>query len=647
MCGICGIVSFDAPVEAEEVEAMGESLYHRGPDEGGQCILPHAGLGFRRLSIIDVEGSHQPLANEDRSIWMVFNGEIYNFRQLRLDLEKAGHRFQTRGDGEVIVHLYEDEGLDFVRHLNGMFAIALWDAPSRRLILARDRLGIKPLSYAHQGTRLAFASETKALLQLPWIDQSLDMNALADYMNYSAVPGPRTGFREIRRLAPGHLGIFQQGRFAEQQYWNVDYRAKKPWKERDLLAAMDETLHNAVRIRMISDVPLGVFLSGGVDSSLIAAMMTEYTTSRVEAFSVGFGRDGEYMNEIKYARAVAQRYGMEHHQLILSPDDLLEHLDRAVWYLDEPCGDPSAVLTLALSDFTRRHVKVALSGLGGDELFAGYRRHLATRYQSLYLGLPRILRNGLIRPLAHLLPEGRGNQLLNSIRIGRRFLDTVDEDPKRSWARSTSFLPPYQGPIFGDALAGINRDTFINDSFESHWAAVADLPDEVDKVMYVDSKMYMVDARLLLQDKMSMGVSLEARVPFLDHRMVELAASVPVNMKLRRGTLKAPLKKLAETYVPKHCIYREKKGFTFPLDAWLRGPLRPRIDEALSPETIKKRGIFAPEFISWLQRDYYQRRRDRTMEMFQVFLLELWMQIFVDGRRPSGLAKAPPSSGAA
>ena len=646
MCGICGVVDFHEPVERATLERMTGSIAHRGPDDAGHEMHHPAALGFRRLSIIDLAGSHQPMSNEDDSVWLLFNGEIYNFQENREKLLARGHRFKTSGDSETILHLYEDHDLDFVQHLNGMFAIALWDKKRRRLLLARDRLGIKPLYYALQGGRLLFGSETKAILQAPGLRTTLDREALAGYMNYSSIPGEQTCFHEIRRLLPGHLALFDRNGLTTRQYWDVRYDRQRAWNERELLEQVEETLRDAVRIRLVSDVPLGAFLSGGVDSSLIAAMMAEFSGQPVQAFSIGYGREGAFMNELEYAKAVAGRYGMNHRSLILDSEDLLRDIERVVWHLDEPIGDPAAFLTLSLSEFTRKYVTVSLSGLGADELFAGYRRYLALQWQQKYLQLPAIVRNGLIRPALDFVPEARGNRLLNYARIARKFVHAVDGDLRQSWANTVSYLPLYDGPLFQGDLASLNRATFSAAAFDDYWKRTAEFASPVDQALYMDLKMYMHDQLLMLQDKMSMAVSLEARVPFLDYRLVELAASIPAGVKLAGGTLKAILKKIAEKYIPKNCIYRQKKGFVAPVEAWLKGPLREQVNDLLTPQRVRDRGVFEPEFIEWMKREFYNGGRDLTMQLYQAFLLEVWFQLYMDGKEPVGVAAISRAAGA-
>ncbi|MEX2299995.1 MAG: asparagine synthase (glutamine-hydrolyzing) [Bryobacterales bacterium] len=643
MCGICGVVDFQEPVERETIERMTDSIVHRGPDDSGIEMHAPAALGFRRLSIIDLAGSHQPMSNEDDSVWLLFNGEIYNFQENREKLLARGHKFKTTGDSETILHLYEDHDLDFVQHLNGMFGIALWDKKRRRLILARDRLGIKPIYYALQGGRLIFSSETKAILQAPRFSTTLDREALVGYMNYSSIPGEQTCFNEIRRLLPGHLAIFDKNGLTTKQYWDVHYDKQRDWNENELHERVEETLRDAVRIRMVSDVPLGAFLSGGVDSSLIAALMAEFSDQPVQAFSIGYGAEGAFMNELEYSKAVAERYGMNHHSLILDSEDLLRDIERVVWHLDEPNGDPAAFLTLALSEFTRKHVTVSLSGLGADELFGGYRRYLAVQWQHQYLKLPGVLRNGLIRPALNLVPEARIHRWLNYARIAKKFVHSVDQDLRTSWANTVSYLPSFDGPLFQGDIAALDRATFSASAFDDYWRRTEGFPSPVDRVLYMDMKMYMQDQLLMLQDKMSMAVSLEARVPFLDYRLVELAATIPASKKLAGGTLKTILKKIAEKYVPRDCIYRPKKGFAAPVEAWLKGPLREQVHDLLTPQKVRERGVFEPAFVEWMKSEFYGGGRDLTMQLYQAFLLEIWFQLYVDGKQPVGV---PAFSGA-
>jgi asparagine synthase (glutamine-hydrolysing) len=630
MCGICGVVDFRKPAPAESVERMMLLLRHRGPDDRGVESLGPATLGFRRLSIIDLAGSHQPMSNEDGTLWLLFNGEIYNFRELRRELAAKGHRFKTAGDGEVILHLYEEHGDEFPHRLNGMFAVALWDAARSRLLLVRDRLGVKPLYFAHSGSRLAFASETKAFLGLPELERSLDGAALVAFMNYGYVPGAATCFREIRRLLPGHLAVFDGASLRTRPYWDLRYEPRSR-PDGELEDELEALLRDAVRMRLVSDVPLGVFLSGGVDSSLVAALMAQESSAPVEAFSIAYGREGDFMDESAFAAAVARRYGMHHHLLKLDSHDLLRDLERVAWFLDEPCGDPAAFLTLSLSEFTRQNVTVTLSGVGADELFGGYRRYLALHWQERWMRMPRWLREGVVRPLFERLPESRTSRLLDRARLARKFLASVDGSLAQTWALTVSYLPDYAGPIFTGDFADVRRRGYQSEHFAACWRRAAALPTALDAAMYMDLRSYLVDQLLFLQDKMTMAASLEAREPFLDHRVAELAATVPADRKIEGGDLKRVVKRVAERHVPHECIHRPKKGFVAPVEAWLRGPLRPRVDELLSPDRVRERGIFTVDFVEWMKREFYAGGRDLSLQIYQALLLEVWLGLYLDG----------------
>lgn len=630
MCGICGIVDFEQPPSRRRVSAMATAIVHRGPDEEGIEELGECVLGHRRLSIIDVESSRQPMPNEDETVWLAFNGEIYNFVALRTSLQSKGHTFATNGDGETIVHLYEEYGLDFVDHLNGMFAVALWDRTRKRLVLARDRLGIKPLYYAQSGSKVLFGSEAKAILAAGGVPLDIDYQAIAGFMNYQTVPGERTVFSAIRRLLPGHIATFDADGWKTQRYWDVDFRHKESWSTDTVVGQVEAVLSDCVQTRLVSDVPIGAFLSGGVDSSLVAAMMAKRTDGPIQAFTIGYDAEGAFMNELVHARKVAAQYGMQQHELILSSDDLLKDLDKVVWHMDEPCGDPAAFLTLALSRHARQRVTVCLSGVGGDELFVGYRRYLAILMQEKYRKIPAGLRDRLIRPLVERLPESRTGRLTDLARMARKFVGSVGDDVRGSWADMTSYLPQYDGAIFAGAMADVRRGAYEDRHFSHNWELSSRFEHPIDQVAYMDLKMYLADQLLPLQDKMSMAVSLEARVPMLDHRLVELAARVPADSKLHGRELKIVLKRLAEKYVPRECIYRRKQGFAAPVEAWLRGPLKELVHDNLSPDRVRDRGIFEPKFVQWALDTFYGGGVDLSMQIYQALVLELWLQKFVD-----------------
>jgi len=654
VCGICGIVDFGAPPSRETVARMAETLVHRGPDDAGLEAHGDAVLGFRRLSVIDLEGSHQPLSDASGERWLVFNGEIYNFQELRAELLGRGHRFKTRGDGEVILHLYEERGDDFVHALNGMFAVALWDGRRRRLVLARDRLGIKPLYYATPGSSLAFASELKALLEVETVAPRLDLEAAVGFACYGSMPGARTGLDGVHQLPPAHLAVFDRSGLRLVRWWDEAEVEKDERAPAEIDAQVDALLRDVVRLQRVADVPLGAFLSGGVDSSLVAALLARESDRPVEAFSIGFGRPGDFMNEIEYARKVATRHGMRHHELSLEPDDFVRDVDRMAWLLDEPCGDPAALLTLKLSELARRHVTVTLSGLGADEILGGYRRYTALAWQERLRRVPRPLRDAL-RAALRRLPESRTSRALDRVRLARKLVDSVGDDLESTWARTISYLPEDAGPVFTGDMAWATRASYRAEVFRESWARTEGMVDPADRALYMDRRMYLPDQLLHLQDKMSMGASLEARVPFLDHRLVELCASIPARDLFRGGQRKAILKRVAEAYVPRECIYRTKQGFFAPVEDWLRGGLREPLEEALSPRRVRERGVFEVDYVETLKRRFFAGGADLSMQLYFVFMLETWARQVLDGegRRfggevspalPSRPAPAPPAA---
>jgi asparagine synthase (glutamine-hydrolysing) len=525
-----------------------------------------------------------------------------------------------------------------------MFALGIWDIPRQRLVLARDRLGVKPLYFARANEGIAFASEAKALLDVPWVDKTLDPAAIDDYLRGLAVSGPRTLFQGIRRLEPGQIAVFDAEGLRLEEYWDVEYRPdERPLEQ--IVDEVDAVLRDSVELRMISDVPLGVFLSGGVDSGVVAGMMAGLSAKPIEAFSIGFGSDAGFYDELEYAERVAARYDMHHHVLHLEASDLVDDFERIVWFMDEPCGDPATFLTLAISEHARRHVTVALSGLGGDELFAGYRRHLGMRHVDRYLRIPAALRRAVIAPLVDALPDGRSGRVRNGFRKAKRFVDMAQSDVGQSWRSSLTAGSAYEGPVLTEAMNELRRDDPTHvEAYDRHWARAATLADPVDAALYLDTKLYLPDQLLLIQDKMSMAVSLEAREPFLDYRLVELAATIPATTKLRRTELKIVLKRLAERYMPRECIYRPKQGFAPPLEAWLRGPLRDAVHDRLETGRVREHGVFETAYVEWLKREFYERRRELTLELYQAFLLETWLELFVD-RRAERAAPAAPQLG--
>jgi asparagine synthase (glutamine-hydrolysing) len=556
VCGIYGALSTDPrrPIGLDLLTRMGRALAHRGPDGGGTHLAGPVGLGMRRLSIIDLVGGDQPMRNEDGAILVVFNGEIYNYRELTADLRARGHRFATASDTEVIVHLYEEYGERCVEPLRGMFAFALWDAPQRTLLLARDRLGIKPLYYAATPEGLVFGSELKALLQSPWLSRRVDRQGLLAYLTYGYVPDPQSILEGVAKLPPGHTLLVQDGRPGRpRRYWRAttffEDASHRP-NEEEATQALWLRLEDAVRSHLVSDVPVGAFLSGGLDSSTVVAIMAGAAGQPVKTFSVGF-REDRY-NELPHARQVARLYGTEHHELLVEPSDV-KVLDDLLSGFDEPFADSSAIPTYLVSRLARQHVKVVLSGDGGDEIFAGYERYTVDRHRR-HLGLVGDLRlGGPLRALSSVLPVGGGRNLLYNLSLPRtrRYLDSIALFPERV-LQSVLSAP---APADGGALERLVDPTL----------------DPLSRLQDLDIKSYLPGDILTKVDRMSMANSLEARVPLLDHALVEFACRLPADLRMRRGETKYLLKRALAGRIPEELVTRRKQGFGVPLESWFSG----------------------------------------------------------------------------
>jgi len=632
MCGITGAVWTDPKreIDSATLRQMTDVLRHRGPDDAGQYVaayrlrppyeaLPGVALGFRRLSIIDLEGGHQPMGNEDGSIWVVFNGEIYNYPTLRRRLEGAGHTFRTQSDTETIVHLYEDEGLDSFQHLNGMFAIAIWDARLRRLVLARDRLGKKPLVYHHSVGRLLFASELKSLLQVGDVPRDIDPQALDEYLTYQYVPHPRTIFSTIRKLPPGHLAVFRDDQLEVCAYWQPDFNHEITLDAREARERLVELLTSSVQLRMRSDVPLGAFLSGGIDSSLVVALMQQQSTQAIKTFTIGFPV-AEY-DETSYARQVSQHLGTEHEELQVTPDGV-EILPRLVWHYDEPFADSSAIPTWYVSQMTRQHVTVALSGDGGDELFAGYPRYRAVwlSHQIDQLGT---LRAALAARVWQRLPGARQKSL---VRRFKRFSEFLSLTPQRRYLEWIA--------IFHESRrALLYRDDFLEqlpnaDPFQflaRAWAR-AGQRDVVSAASLADLTTYLPCDLMTKVDIASMAHSLEVRQPFLDYRVVEFAASLPIALKFRWGRGKQLLRQAFGQLLPPEIWRRKKMGFGVPLEHWFRHELRDLTHDVLLTEQARTRQFFRGEAIAQLVAEHEQRQFDHAYRLWALLVLELWLR---------------------
>jgi asparagine synthase (glutamine-hydrolysing) len=630
MCGIAAIAARDgaAPIPLDRLAPMVASLVHRGPDEDGLVALPGAALGMRRLSIVDVAGGHQPLGNEDGSIQAVANGEIYNFQALRRDLEARGHVFRTHTDVEVIPHAYEEYGAGFLAHLHGMFALALWDARTRTLLAARDRAGEKPLYYAQTAAGLVLGSEIKALLEAPGVLRELDPVALDQFLTYEYVISPRTIFTGIRRLEAGHYLTYRDERLTLHRYWDAAAIPVQSWKEEDAAEALRAALGRAVSSQMMSDVPLGVFLSGGIDSSTIVAFMTKAARENgatVNSFSMGF-EDGSY-NELPYAREVAAHFQTNHREGLVSPD--VERLfDRLIVHLDEPFADVSLFPTFMVSELARRHVTVALGGDGGDELFAGYDAYEA---QALASRLERLAPGGALRTVERLVslfpPSERKKGLLNTL---RRFFGGVAHGPRDiAHYRWMTFLSPAgKARLYTPALQQAIAETDVYQPVREALGARRD--DALNRQLYADLAIYLADDILVKVDRMSMATSLETRAPFLDVGVMELAFSMPGNLKLRNGERKYVLKRAMEGLLPPRILRRRKEGFSIPMKQWLRRELSGLLEELLSPSRIRQRGLFEQAEVSRLVAEHRSGRENHAHTLFPLMVFERWAQHFLD-----------------
>lgn len=622
MCGIAGIVG---PHGVETLRAMTRMLVHRGPDDEGYYRDAGVGLGVRRLRIIDLPGGRQPMPNEDGTLHVVFNGEIYNYRELRGRLEKRGHCFRSQSDTEVLVHLYEEFGDAGIHLLRGMFAFALWDGPKERLLLARDRLGIKPMYFAEVAGGLVFASEAKAILEHPGVSREVDPEALDLYLTLQYVPGPRTIWRMIRKLPPGHLLVAERGRVEVRRYWDVSLGGVEDgFDMEDAAEEFRERLEETVRLHLVSDVPLGVLLSGGIDSSSIAALMKAAGHHPLRTFTVGFDLPGIH-NEFAEARRVSRHLGSEHLEVIVRPD-AAALLPQLIWHLDEPLADAAALPTFLLCRAVREHVTVVLTGEGGDELLAGYPRYpwfaVARRLQSL---VPARIREGLLLPLARLLAKG------NRWKDRAENLLTERDDATRQVRWVANLSPEIRAMIYSRdlrplAAAGL-ADRLVMGHLREDSNNGADI---VHRLMALDMKTWLVDDVLTKMDRMSMAASVEARVPFLDHRLLEFVATLPAGIHMKSLGTKHLLRRAMGEFLPPETISRRKHAFLIPLDQWLRGPLAPFLREVLLSERASRRGWFDPARVRELVVAYEAGRGASGQAMWNLLCLELWARVFLD-----------------
>jgi len=637
MCGIAGAIwknpaqGLDAPT----LRRMTDALRQRGPDDEGVLLseyrlrppyepLPGVALGFRRLKIIDLEGGAQPLGNEDGQVQLVFNGEIYNYPALRQRLEGAGHTFRTHSDTETIVHLYEDEGPDCFRHLHGMFAIAIWDQRQRRLVLARDRLGEKPLVYRVEPDRLLFASALRSLLEVPGLPREIDPNALDEYLTYQYVPHPNTIYRGFRKLPPGHFAIWQDGRFEVRPYWQPDFQTELTMDRHEAATRVRELVDQAVSSRMRSDVPLGAFLSGGVDSSVVVGLMQRHSTAPVKTFTIGFPVAA--YDETVHARRVAKHLGTDHHEMQVTPD-AVAILPQLVWHYDEPMSDSSAIPTWYLAQFTRRQVTVALTGDGGDELFAGYQRYAAVALAEQLDQYPT-LRNCLAWRIWQRLPGGGRQRSL--LRRFKRFNESLGLPIRRRYLDWISiFNETRRAELYDERFLAQFADSDPAGFLDTAWHR-ADRRDAVSAASLADLTTYLPCDLMTKVDVASMAHSLECRQPLLDHRLVEFAAQLPRALKFRWGRGKKILREAFGDLLPASVFTRRKMGFGVPLDQWFRGELRDLVHDTLLDQTARQRGWFRLDVVERLVREHTNGTFDHSVRLWSLIVLELWSRQWLD-----------------
>jgi asparagine synthase (glutamine-hydrolysing) len=617
MCGICGIVNYKSgqPVSQPELIRIKETLRHRGPDDDGVYLRDQVGFGFRRLSIIDLGLGHQPMSNEDGSVWIVFNGEIYNHVVLRKDLIAKGHVYRTRTDTETIIHLYEEKGVDGLKKLNGMFALAIWDEKKQRLVLARDRVGIKPLYYCVTNHGLVFGSEIKAVVESDSVNAVLNEEALEEYFTFRFVSGERTIFKNISALLPGHTLVCENGTFRIQQFWDLPAPdAELTLSEQQVISGLDELLHDSVTLRLMSDVPLGTMCSGGVDSSLTTACAAEHMTAGLNTFSVGF-EETEY-DESAYAELVSRRFNTEHHKLVVSGRDFAESLPRMIWFNDEPLNHPNSVQIYQISKLAREFVTVVLTGEGADELFAGYPRYLIPKIGSQASILPVTIRK-IADSVLKLTPSRRLKKL------GRYLPLSLEEMA----VLNASFVESEQ-------VASLLAPSLSGNSFDYRYRVLTQSPLTQKNILralaYLEFKTYLVSI-LNRMDKMSMAASIEGRVPFLDHRLVEWGMQLPVKHKLKGMQTKYAVKKLAERYLPNEVVHRRKSGFGVPLGEWFRNPTAlGRYFDLFKERRYAERGYIRKEVVDTLVREHLEGKHDHSELLWLTVNLELWHRIYLE-----------------
>lgn len=623
MCGICGIYTFKGePVDRELLDKMTTIMKHRGPDGTGRYVSEGIGLGHRRLSIIDIEGGSQPITNEDGSILIIFNGEIYNFIELGDELRGSGHKFKTRSDTEVIIHGYEEWGVDCVNHFNGIFAFAIWDANLRRLFLARDHLGVKPLYYVLLKNRLLFASEIKSLLQDSECPREVDINSLGQLFTFRYVPSPSTLFKDIKKLPPAHWMLCDSRGVEIRRYWNWIPQIRTSFNEDKLIETYQHLLEDSIKLQLRSDVPVGLFLSSGIDSSTILAIMKKHVASPIFTFTIGF-EDGERTNETDDAHAIAKRFGTDHTEMIVGPTDYEKYYENYLWDLEEPVGNETAAAFYFVSKIASEKVKVALTGQGADEPWGGYHRYIGVKLSNIYSKLPLFLTE-YIRKIVHMLPRNE--------RLKRGSISLSEKDILTRFAKIYAFYSSeMKARLFQDWV----KEEMSSTEYEAKEALrhlqsdVNDL-DPLTQILYIDTRANLPDDLLMVNDKTSMANSIEARVPYLDYRLIEFIESIPSSLKLKGFEGKYLHKKAVEKWLPKSMIYKKKKGFDNPIGKWLSGKMRSYVEESLLSEKSSVNKYFNKEYIKEIIRLHEEKKENYMRHIYLLVTFELWNRQFID-----------------
>src|SRR5438067_37077 len=621
MCGICGVCNLQSgePVSRDLIAQMTDFIGHRGPDESGIYLDGSVGLGSTRLSIIDLGNGHQPMSNVTGDIWIVFNGEIWNYKSLRKEFLEKGHQFRTNSDTETIIHAYEEYGVDCVARLHGMFGFAIWDAPRKRLFLARDRAGKKPLYYTSVNGDFLFASEIKSLLYDPRVKREVDVQALADFLSVRYVPAPATLFANIYKVLPGHWLLYEDGRVREKCYWDYTFAPTEHRPIAEYIQGIRQHVHQAVEERMIADVPVGALLSGGVDSSIVTGTMSQLTNQPINTFAVGFDVPG--FSELPYARLVAEHFGTEHHELVVKCSDLPAYWPLLTWHRDEPVSEPSDLGVYLVSQLARRHVKVVLSGEGGDELFAGYPKYVVDWLARYYHILPATIRDKVLMPLLDHLPY--------SMRKLKTAARTLSQPAPQRWM---AWFGTFNGQLKENILSQSTRASIDSDASRifRRWLEKNPQRDNLSSMLYLDTKIWLPDNLLMKGDKMTMAASLEARMPLLDYKLTEYAASIPSNIKIKPFQAKYLLKRAFSDFLPEPILTRKKMGFNMPTGTWFREGQRNLITRLLLSERARSRGYLNDNFVASMLHDHLEGTTNYQAQLFLLASLELWFRVFID-----------------